>query len=42
MHAYEKSLTVDGAPVQGRGRAAWLETLAWFGGWRLPFELARR
>jgi hypothetical protein len=39
MHAYEKSLTVDGPPVDRRGRAAWLETLAWFGGWRFPLEV---
>jgi hypothetical protein len=40
MHAYEKSLTADGRPVDRRGRAAWLETLGWFGGWRFPAVLA--
>jgi hypothetical protein len=39
MHAYEKSLTADGRPVDRRGRAAWIETLAWFGGWRFPAVL---
>jgi hypothetical protein len=39
MHAYEKSLTVDGRAVDKRGRAAWLETLGWFAGWRFPAQL---
>jgi hypothetical protein len=40
IHAYEKSLTVDGRPVGRRGRAAWLETLGWFAGWEFPAALA--
>jgi hypothetical protein len=42
MHAYEKSLTVDGRPVDHRGRQAWLHTLGWFAGWRFPAELRPR
>lgn len=41
IHAYEKSLTADGRPVDRRGRAAWLETLGWFAGWEFPAELVR-
>jgi hypothetical protein len=37
--AYERSLTADGRPVDRRGRAAWLETLGWFAGWRIPLAL---
>lgn len=39
IHAYEKSLTADGRPVDRRGRAAWLETLGWFAGWSFPAVL---
>ena len=41
IHAYERSLTADGRAVDRRGRAAWLETLGWFAGWRVPAELMR-
>lgn len=41
IHAYEKSLTADGRPVDRRGRTAWLHALGWFAGWRFPAEARR-
>ena len=41
IRAYEKSSTVDGRPVDRRGRQAWLHTLGWFAGWRFTVEAQR-